>query len=61
MVRVPIRARGEAVQLVGVRHVVASTTGGIRTESWSYKVVRSVEKQKVSEHTLHRQEFVTTC
>ena len=34
----------------GVRHVAASTTGGIRTESWSYKVVAVVENQVVRAH-----------
>ena len=43
----------------GVRHVAASTTGGIRTESWSYKVVAVVENQKFSVRTLRRKEYVT--
>ena len=30
----------------GVLHVAASTTGGIRTESWSYRTVRTATKQR---------------
>ena len=44
----------------GVRHVAATTTGGFRTESWSYKVVAVVENQKFSVRTLRRKEYVTT-
>ena len=43
----------------GVRHVAASTTGGIRKESWSHKVVAVVENQKFSVRTLRRKEYVT--
>ena len=44
----------------GVQHVDASTIGGPRTESQSYKVTRTAEMQKCFGRTRHRKECVTT-
>ena len=53
----PFRRRGTATG--GVRHGAASTTGEIRTGSWSYKEARTAEKQKFSERTLRHMECAT--
>ena len=54
-----VTGMGRSSATGGVRHVEANTTGEIRTESWSYKKVRTVEKQLFSERALRRTEFVT--
>ena len=47
---------GRSSATVGVRHVVASTNRGIRTESWSYETVQTAKKQKCFVRTLRRKE-----
>ena len=47
-------------QFEGERYVAASIIGEILTESWSYKIVRIVEKQTCSERTLRFKKFVAT-
>ena len=42
----------------GVRRAAASTMGGLRTESWSYKTVRATEMPKYFGHTRRRMECV---
>ena len=46
--------------ICGVRRMTASTIGGLRTGSLSYKTVWIFEKRKYFEHTLDRKECAIT-
>ena len=49
------RERSSAIG--GVLHVAASTIGGFRTESWSYRIVRTAVKRRSSECLLRHRVF----
>ena len=55
-----LQGTGRSNAIGGVRRAAASKIGETRTESWSYTMAGTAERQKSFVHTLRRMEYVTT-